>query len=220
MQIRLLFLLWTLFASVQVLQAQLPQKGYASYYGDKFHGRKTASGERYHKDSLTAAHKTLPFGTVVKVTNIKKDLSVVVRINDRGPYIKSRKIDLSKAAARQIGLIGVGVVYVLIEEYVDQPPVVLADGNSENKGPAPEPEMKENASYVVQTGVFRELPNAQGLKDTLQSIGYLSFAIDTVQVKEQTMYRVSMGPFTRKDEAEELVKKLRAQHFDSYVIRL
>ena len=217
MQIRLLFLLWTLFASVQVLQAQLPQKGYASYYGDKFHGRKTASGERYHKDSFTAAHRTLPFGTMVKVTNIKRGLSVVVRVNDRGPYIRSRKIDLSRAAAKQIGMIGVGVVYVTIEAYQVPAPVILADGSSE------EPVERQDyiaASYMVQVGIFREFSNAQELKDTLHSVGYVSFNIDTIQGQGEIMYRVATSPFTRKDEAEELAKKLKHQEFESYVIRL
>jgi rare lipoprotein A len=213
MQKRLLFLLWTLFASVNLLQAQLPQKGYASYYGDKFQGRKTASGERYHKDSFTAAHRTLPFGTLVKVTNVKKGLSTIVRINDRGPYIKSRKIDLSKAAAREIGLIGVGVVFVSIERYNGEvpQPVILADGSKE------EPVA---SNYIVQTGVFREFANATNFKDTLHTAGFTAFAIDTVKVEQQQMFRVSTGPFTRKDEAEELVKKLKQHEFDSYVIRL
>jgi rare lipoprotein A len=218
MQKRLLFLLWTLLASVLTLQAQLPQKGYASYYGDKFHGHKTASGERYHKDSFTAAHRTLSFGTLVKVTNVKKGLSVVVRINDRGPYIRSRKIDLSKAAARKIGLVGVGVGYVKIEKYEDSElPVIFADGT--RKGPSAAEE-ESNISYVVQTGIFRKYSNASGLKDTLHSVGYVGFTIDTIRVNEETMFRVATLPFTRKDEAEELAKKLRHQEFDSYVIRL
>ncbi len=89
--------------------------GIVSWYGDRFHGRKTASGEIYDKNELTAAHKTLPFGTKVRVTNIKNGKSVVVEINDRGPYIKSRVLDLSQAAFSEIGKTNSGVMQVEYE---------------------------------------------------------------------------------------------------------
>lgn len=88
--------------------------GKASWYGGKFHGRKTASGEIYNQNALTAAHRHLPFGTKVKVTNLNNGRSIVVRINDRGPFIKGRIIDLSAAAARSIGLMKVGVASVQV----------------------------------------------------------------------------------------------------------
>lgn len=91
------------------------QKGIASYYGSEFHGRRTASGERYHKDSLTAAHKILPFGTVLKVTNLKRNTSVIVRITDRLPMSSKRQIDLSHEAAKQLGMLRDGVGTVRIE---------------------------------------------------------------------------------------------------------
>ena len=86
------------------------QSGKASWYGPGFHGRRTASGERFNTNDMTAAHKTLPFGTKVRVTNKKTGQSVVVRINDRGPYAHGRVIDLSKASARTIGISGVADV--------------------------------------------------------------------------------------------------------------
>ena len=89
-----------------------PQTGTASWYGPGFHGRLTANGERFNTDELTAAHKTLPFGTKVQVTNAKTGKAVVVRINDRGPYAHGRIIDLSKAAAQSIGISGLGKVTV------------------------------------------------------------------------------------------------------------
>ena len=89
--------------------------GVVSWYGGKFHGRKTASGEKYDKDELTAAHKSLPFGTKVKVTNIRNGKSVVVEINDRGPYAKSRVLDLSQAAFSEIGHTNTGVMQVEYE---------------------------------------------------------------------------------------------------------
>jgi rare lipoprotein A len=91
-------------------QANPFQRGVASWYGPGFQGRLTANGERFNTNSLTAAHRTLPFGTRVRVTNAKTGRSVVVRINDRGPFTKGRVIDLSKAAARAIGVAGVAQV--------------------------------------------------------------------------------------------------------------
>ncbi len=90
------------------------QSGVASWYGGKFHGRKTASGERYNQNGMTAAHKTLPFGTRVQVTNTRTGNSVVVRINDRGPFVKGRVIDLSRAAASQLGVNGVAPVRLTV----------------------------------------------------------------------------------------------------------
>ena len=91
------------------------ERGKASYYGDKFHGRKIASGEIFDQNNLTAAHPTHKFNTVVKVTNLVNHKSVIVRINDRGPYAKNRIIDLSKAAAKKIDMISAGVVEVSVE---------------------------------------------------------------------------------------------------------
>ncbi|MFQ5766381.1 MAG: septal ring lytic transglycosylase RlpA family protein [Acidobacteriota bacterium] len=95
--------------------ARGPLYGMASWYGRKFHGRLTASGERYNMHQLTAAHKTLPFGTRVRVTNLENHLQVVVKINDRGPFVRGRIIDLSLAAARKIKMIGPGTVKVRLD---------------------------------------------------------------------------------------------------------
>jgi len=88
------------------------QKVKASYYANKFHGRKTASGKIYHKDSLTCAHKTLPFGTILKVRNPRNNKEVYVKVTDRGPFVRGRTIDLSLAAAKKIGMTGQGVATV------------------------------------------------------------------------------------------------------------
>ncbi len=89
--------------------------GLASYYHNKWHGRCTTSGERYNKDSLTCAHKTYPFGTRLKVTCIKTGKTVIVRVNDRGPHRKTRIIDVSYSAARQLGMIHLGITKVRVE---------------------------------------------------------------------------------------------------------
>jgi rare lipoprotein A len=112
-----LFIAGSAFISASVAQAEpaetsgkVLQSGHASWYGPGFHGRKTASGETFNTNDLTAAHRTLPFGTKVKVVNKKTGKSVVVRINDRGPYAHGRVIDLSKASAQALGISGVGSV--------------------------------------------------------------------------------------------------------------
>ena len=92
-----------------------PQIGVASWYGEKFHGRKTSSGEIFDMYKLTAAHKSLPLGTRVRVTNLKNRKSVIVKINDRGPFVRGRIIDLSYGAAKKIGMVDDGVVKVRVE---------------------------------------------------------------------------------------------------------
>ena len=97
--------------------AQGVQTGKASYYAKKFSGRKTASGERLHHDSLTCAHRTYPFGTQLKVTNPANGKTVIVRVTDRGPYVRGRIIDLSVRAARELGIIAQGIATVVVERY-------------------------------------------------------------------------------------------------------
>jgi rare lipoprotein A len=105
-----------LFVSLSISTlAQQIETGKASYYADKFQGKKTASGQLYHPDSLTAAHKTIAFGTFVKVTNLKNDKSVIVRINDRGPFVKGRIIDLSRKAMQYLNGIHSGLIHVKVE---------------------------------------------------------------------------------------------------------
>lgn len=95
------------------------QKGSASYYGSRHHGNRTASGERFNQNALTAAHRQLPFGTRVLVTNLDNDRKVVVRINDRGPHTRGRLIDLSHEAAKQIGMLGSGTAPVRVQSLTD-----------------------------------------------------------------------------------------------------
>ena len=136
------------------MNAQGVQTGKASFYAKKFSGRKTASGERLHHDSLTCAHRTYPFGTQLKVTNPANGKTVIVRVTDRGPYVKGRIIDLSVRAARELGIISQGIAPVIVERYnpsiipfkpedvIDLPELEL----STNEGPISKPiwvELKE-----------------------------------------------------------------------------
>jgi rare lipoprotein A len=114
-KLTVVMLLCVIQGALQVVSAAAVQEGKASYYADSLNGSKTASGELYDKDALSAAHRSLPFGTKVRVTYLKTGQSVVVVINDRGPYAKKRIIDLSGAAAKQIGLIKAGHGKVRLE---------------------------------------------------------------------------------------------------------
>jgi rare lipoprotein A len=118
------FLLFILVASTLSVQASDNFEGSASYYADKFEGRKTASGDLYIHNKYTCAHKTLPFGTKLKVTNLANNKSVIVTVNDRGPYTGSRLLDLSKSAAQEIKMVNQGVARVSIQ--------IIRDANSTN----------------------------------------------------------------------------------------
>jgi len=102
-------------AEKTVMRPKHSTTGNASWYGPGFHGRKTANGERYNQNDLTAAHKKLPFGTKVRVTNLNNNKSVIVRINDRGPYVRGRIIDVSKEAAKELAMLGSGTAPVRVE---------------------------------------------------------------------------------------------------------
>jgi rare lipoprotein A len=117
------------------------KEGKASYYGRKYHGRKTSNGERYHRNKFTAAHRRLPFGTVLEVTNLDNNQSVLVRINDRGPFVKGRIIDLSYTAAKHIGMIPKGVVPVKIQWLLKEPETVPGP-SAESNGDSHDTEYK------------------------------------------------------------------------------
>jgi rare lipoprotein A len=160
------FLLAALLPAALLLAGgSLAEEGLASWYGGKFQGRRTASGEIFDTRQLTAAHRSLPFGTRVLVTNLENGKSVTVRINDRGPFVTGRVIDLSLAAAAAIGLTGRGVTPVRLEVLDGDP------GAGRAAGPvvtAPEPP----DSYLLQVGSFRLRANAQRLLARLQDGGF------------------------------------------------
>jgi len=141
---------WLILACLLILPYILPalsaqtQKGKASYYAKKFTGRRTASGERLHHDSMTCAHRTYPFGTMLRVTNTSNGKQVIVRVTDRGPFIKGRIIDLSIRAARELGIISKGIAPVIVERY--DPSVIPYKPEIEELDP-PELELGTNDGY-------------------------------------------------------------------------
>ena len=180
----------------------------ASWYGSDFHGRPTASGERFDMYDMTAAHKTLKFGTRLKVTNPDTDRSVVVTVNDRGPFIRGRDIDLSYGAAREIGLLekGVGTVQVeFLERDMRYVRRVLFEPVTASEG------------LTVQVGSFIELTNAYRLKQGLD-LAYQDVYIMSVRLNEQQFYRVRVGKFTSYNSAFALAEKLADEGYDTLIV--
>ncbi len=163
------------------------EKGIASWYGKKFHGRKTSNGETYDMYAMTAAHKILPMNVHLKVTNLDNGRSTVVRINDRGPFVRSRIIDLSYSAAKELGVVGPGTAPVRIE----------ALGYRDDTQAGAAPHYKQLASYdigpfMVQIGAFTVKENAYRLAEKLQG-RYGSTSVAEGWVNGQRFYRVRVG---------------------------
>jgi rare lipoprotein A len=176
------------------------EEGNASWYGEPFHGRRASNGEIYDMNKLTAAHRTLPFETMVRVTNLSNGKSTVVRITDRGPFVGNRIIDLSFAAANEIELVGPGVGPVRLEVLGNVDPTA--------------------GFFTVQVGAFRERGNAERLRDRL-SASYSPIFIQQYDSADGSLYRVRVGKISGEDAARQFSEHLREREsFTPFVIRL
>ncbi len=176
------------------------EEGNASWYGKPFNGRRASNGEVYDMYKLTAAHRTLPFDTMVRVTNLSNGKSTTVRIIDRGPFVDNRIIDLSLAAAREIESVGPGVVPVRLEVLGDVDVTV--------------------GFFTVQVGAFRERANAERLRDRL-NLTYTPIFIQQYDSAEGTFYRLRVGKVSGEDAANDLAAQLRSREgFTTLVFRL
>lgn len=188
--------------------------GLASYYAEPYHGRKTANGETFDTyQELTAAHRTLPFNTVLKVTNENNGRGVEVRINDRGPFIDGRVIDLSLKAAREIDMVRAGVVPVKLDILREGSPTPR--GSSRAAGP---PVAAPAAVYTIQVGAFETQDAAEGLQRELGK-RYRDVTVQTVSTP-RTFYRVRVGRASDLVSAEKLSEQLRDESFEPFVVRL
>ncbi len=149
---KIIFILATIL-SLTTTTALAQSKGKASYYGNKFHGRRTSDGSRYHKDSLTCAHRTLPFGTLLKVRNQKNGREVVVKVTDRGPFGPGRIVDLSMAAAREIGMVQQGVVPVEVTRvgHVNENKLLMAQSDAAHETALPQAKYLDPATGKFYT---------------------------------------------------------------------
>jgi len=181
------------------------EEGVASWYGRKFHGRRTANGEVYNMYQKTAAHKTLPFGTHVKVVNLSNGKEVIVKINDRGPFVKERIIDLSFAAAKDIALIGPGTTKVRLVA-LSRKVGTIRMGDTDK--PLVEVRNFRKGKFTVQVGAFRTEDNAMRLAKRL-SVLFDHVAITTYVPRNGTIfYRVRVSLTEDLHETNQVVEKL------------
>jgi rare lipoprotein A len=211
------FFMCTSFAQVQT--------GKASFYADKFEGTPTASGEKYKHNKLTAAHKSLPFGTKVRVTNLANNQSVEVIVNDRGPYVENRVIDLSKSAADKLGFINQGLAEVKVE--------VLDPGDGKTSDPAKtidqvavdekefyefEIERLNPQGFGVQIGTYQELVNLMRLSDNLKHSYQKKVTVQVKVVNGVKFYGIILGQFPTRPKAEQFRAELRNKFPDAFII--
>lgn len=168
------------------------QYGVASWYGPDFHGKPTSSGEIYDMYQLTCAHNSFPLGTSVMVTNIENGKSLELKVNDRGPFVKGRIIDLSYAAAQILGIWEKGTAYVKVEGF----------------GPL----VEEIQRFTVQVGSFIDEANAQKLADQLRK-GFENVYVNTLETLTQKYHRVRVGQFEAKESALNIAEKLSQMGF-------
>ncbi len=168
------------------------EKGVASWYGSDFHGKKTACGEVYNMHAMTAAHKILPMHTKIRVTNLENGKSAVLRVNDRGPFVDNRIVDLSYAGAKALDMVGPGTARVRLEALTrtDEPRTDMA-------------ELLARESYYVQVGSFQDKDNATRLIKTLKARGLAGSRVQDAVVRGARYWRVLAGVFHGLSSAEE-----------------
>jgi len=194
------------------------QVGVASWYGKDFHRKNTSSGEMYNMYDKTAAHKTLPFGTYVRVENLSNSKEVIVRINDRGPFVKQRVIDLSYSAAREIGLIGPGTARVRL--------VALSKGIGKIKSGNTQKTLVEakdfnRGKFTVQVGAFENRENAKRLAGRLRVIFDYVTITPYEPYSTRTLYRVRVSLSENMTEAGIIVKRLEYLGFsETFIVAL
>jgi rare lipoprotein A len=194
------------------------QEGIASWYGEEFHGRKTSNGEIYNMYEKTAAHKTLPFDTYVKVENLGNNKEVIVRINDRGPFVKGRIVDLSVAAAREVGLINPGVARVRVVALSKKVGVVkLGDAYK----PLVEVKNFMKGKFTIQVGAFKDEDNAMRLAERL-SVIFDHITITTyVPLDGTVLYRVRVSLSEDLNDTNQIVKELEYLGFsEAFIVAL
>jgi rare lipoprotein A len=201
------------------------QTGKASFYADKFDGSPTASGEKYRKSKFTAAHKTLPFGTRIRVTNLSNNETVEVVVNDRGPYVENRVIDLSRAAAEKLGFVNQGLADVRLE--------VLDAGDGKTSDPAKtidhvsvdekefydlEIERLNPKGFGIQIGTYQELVNLMRLSDNLKNSYKKKVAVQVKILNGVKYYTIILGQFSTRSKAEDFRNQIRKKFPDAFIV--
>ncbi|MFK8015162.1 MAG: septal ring lytic transglycosylase RlpA family protein [Gammaproteobacteria bacterium] len=178
------------------------ERGVASWYGPNFHGKPTANGEVFDMDQLTAAHKTLPLPVYAEVTNLRNGRRVVVRINDRGPFVDNRLIDMSRAAAQALDMVGPGTTLVDVR--------VIPGPGAGVVTPAPEPTPSQASAFFVQVGAFGDAANANRVAASLNGAGFADVLIEPLARAEGTLHRVRVGPVASVNQFDDYIARLTA----------
>lgn len=189
------------------------ERGIASWYGSKFHGRRTSSGETYDMYAMTAAHKHLPLPTWVEVRHLENNRRIVVKVNDRGPFVDNRIIDLSYAAAARLGMMEAGIAPVEIRTVTpaDMAPEVREAGLAAPSGEARS--AATNVQYWLQLAAFGESTNAQRFVQRLSAAGIDYPA--RVEAEDDRLYRVRLGPLHNLEAVDAATGALEAAQFDT-----
>lgn len=190
------------------------QTGNASWYGKKFHGLRTSSGEKYDMYKMTAAHRNLPLPSYVRVTNVANDKSVIVKVNDRGPFHSERVMDLSYAAAARLDFLKSGTAKVRIEA-IDPAEFQRKLGKTGKAEEAARPDMaSDDPSFYVQIGAFGALDNATALQARILDLVYAPVQI----AKGDGVHRVQVGPFFTREDADKVAAILRDRDLGSPIV--
>ena len=189
------------------------QKGIASWYGNKFHGRRTSSGEEYNMYAMTAAHKTLPIPVFVEVKNIDNGRTAIVRVNDRGPFHEGRIIDLSYAAATKLGVAQTGTANVSIRVVTSE-----ADRKRRRSEEFVESSVSESDKLYVQIAAFSTEKNAQQHLKKLQDEGFFDVRLHTESKKGKKLYRVRIGPLPSEHVAKNVLSQLKEKKYHNLKI--
>ena len=184
------------------------QKGIASWYGNKFHGRRTSSGEDYNMYAMTAAHKTLPIPVFVEVTNADNGRKAIVKVNDRGPFHDGRIIDLSYAAATKLGVAKTGTANVSIRVVTPQ---------ESKKQPAArqiaKSRVSEDDKLYIQVAAFANEKSARDYLDKLQDKGFFDVRVHVEDKQEKAVYRVRIGPLPSEHVAKNVLSQLEEKNY-------
>lgn len=191
------------------------ERGIASWYGNKFHGRRTSSGEPYDMYKMTAAHKTLPIPVHVRVTNLDNGKSIVVRVNDRGPFVDGRIIDLSYAAAHKLGMANIGTARVEITALNGESTVGTSTANDR---PIAAVGGVGSGDYFVQVASFSRREGAEKVAKDLQPLVGHPIKVERAEVNDDSVYRVQIGPLTRREYAESVQAHLHGKGYSGTTI--
>jgi rare lipoprotein A len=198
------------------------QRGLASWYGTKFHGSRTSSGEPYDMFAMTAAHRELPLPSYVEVTNLDNGKRVVVRVNDRGPFAGGRVIDLSYAAAHRIGMVekGVAPVHIRVVSPAEEARPMRVAANGTLDGLAPEDrDSAEIEPRFVQVGAFADRSTAERVQHDLRSLGFAEVRVTTLSSSSGTpLHRVRIGPLEDPSAVRDVEERLQRAALQDYRI--